>query len=100
MVGRPPCSDFAANALYVVVCVLAYNVFALMRAGLPAEFRRKRASTLREKLSSLTAKIVGHGRQWKLKLQEAHRRLLMRIFISLCNTIGKLLPTMQYPLLN
>ena len=100
MAGRPPCSDFAANALYVVVCALAFNVFALMRTGLPAAFRRNRASTLRDKLSGLTAKIVGHGRQWKLKLQDAHRRVLMRIFISLRNTIGELLAKMQYPLLN
>ena len=37
--GRLPCSDFGANALYVCVCALAYNVFALLRAGLPPEFR-------------------------------------------------------------
>ena len=41
--GRLPCSDFDANALYVCMCALAYNVFALLHAGLPPEFRFARA---------------------------------------------------------
>ena len=61
--GRPPCSEFDANALYVAVCALAFNVFALMRHGLPAGMRRARASTLRVDLFALAGKIVCHGQQ-------------------------------------
>ena len=66
--GRPPCSDFAANALYVCVCALSFNVFALMRNGLPAGMRHARALILRPCVFDLARKIVCHGRQWKLKL--------------------------------
>ena len=59
--GRPPCSDFAANALYVCVCALSYNVFALMRFGLPVGLRRGRAPRLRQRVFGLAAKIVRRG---------------------------------------
>ena len=74
--GRPPCRDFAAKALYVCVCALSYNVFALMRCGLPVGLRRCRAPRRRQRVFGLAAKIVRQGRQWKLKLQHAHRNLL------------------------
>ena len=44
---RLPCSNFDANALYVYLCALAYNVFALLRARLSPEFRFARVTTLR-----------------------------------------------------
>lgn len=44
---RMPCSDFDANALYFSLCMLAYNLFALMRALLPARFESSRAKTIR-----------------------------------------------------
>ena len=59
--GRLPCSDFGANALYVSLCSLAYNVFALLRCGLSTEFRFARAPTLRVRLFGLAAKVVRHG---------------------------------------
>ena len=98
--GRLPCSDFGANARYVCLCALAYNVFALLRAGLPQEFRLARATTLRVRLFALVAKIVQHGRQWILKLHKTHYQLLSRVFVHLHDTFGGLLPKMRYPLLN
>ena len=98
--GRPPCSDFAANALYVCVCALAYNVFALMRCGLPVGLRRCRAPRLRQRVFGLAAKIVRQGRQWQLKLQHAHRNLLARVFRNLLDTIGPVLPDLKIPLLS
>ena len=98
--GRLPCSDFGTNALYVGMCALAYNVFALMRAGLPTEFRFARAPTLRIRLFGLAAKIVQHGRQWMLKLRKEHYKLLNRVFAHLHDTLGELLPELRYPLLH
>ena len=98
--GRPPCSDFAANALYVCVCALSYNVFALMRFGLPVGLRRCRAPRLRQRVFGLAAKIVRQGRQWQLKLQHAHRNLLARVFRNLLDTIGPVLPDLKIPLLS
>ena len=48
--GRLPCDDFGGNALYVCMCALAYNVFALMRARLPAEFHFAEVSAVRTQL--------------------------------------------------
>ena len=98
--GRLPCSDFGANALYVCLCALAYNVFALLRAGLPPEFRFVRVMTLRVRLFGLAAKIVQHGRQWTLKLHNRHYQLLNRVFAHLDDTLGECLPKMRYPLLH
>ena len=98
--GRLPCSDFGANALYVCMCALAYNVFALLRAGLPPEFRFARATTLRVRLFALAAKIVQHGRQWTLKLHKTHYQLLSKVFAHLDDSLGALLPKMRCPLLN
>ena len=56
--GRLPCDDFGGNALYVSMCALAYNVFALMRARLPAEFRFAKVPAVREQLFGPAAKSV------------------------------------------
>ena len=98
--GRLPCSDFGANALYVCMYALAYNVFALLRAGLPPKFRFARATTLRVRLFALAAKIVQYGRQWTLKLHKRHYKLLNRVFAYLDDILGALLPKMRYPLLH
>ena len=98
--GRPPCRDFAANALSVCVCALSYNVFALMRFGLPVGLRRCRAPRLRQRVFGLAAKIVRQDCQWQLKLQHAHRNLLARVFRNLLDTIGQVLPDLKIPLLS
>ena len=56
--GYLPCNDFDADTLYVCMCALAYNVFALMRARLPEEFRFARVSTVRERLFRYPAKFI------------------------------------------
>ena len=97
--GRPPCSDFDANALYVAVCMLAFNVFALTRHGLPAGMRRARASTLRVDLFALAGKIVYHGRQWQLKLPDGYLSLLSRALAILRDHLGGVLPDLHSPLI-
>ena len=98
-VSRPPCSDFDANALYVAVCALAFNIFVLMRHGLPAGMRRSRASTLRVELFALAGKIVYHGRQWQLKLPDGYLSLLSHALATLRERLGGVLPELHTPLL-
>ncbi len=56
--GYLPCNDFGPDSLYVCICALAYNVFALMRARLPAKFRFARASTVRDRLFRLPPAMI------------------------------------------
>ena len=71
-----PCSDYHANELYFMLCGFAYNVFALMRHCLPTQWAQSRATTIRWRLYALAGKVIHHGRQWTLKLCEAHQALL------------------------
>lgn len=71
-----PCSDFKANALYLDMAMLAFNLFALMRQLLPEALARLRLPSLRKRLYSLAAKVVRSGRRLRVKLQEGHRRRL------------------------
>ena len=56
-----PCGSFAANALYMAICVLSYNILVLMRQLLPADLATHRASTLRWKVYLKPAKVVKTG---------------------------------------
>ena len=56
--GYLPCNDFGPDSLYVCMCALAYNVFALMRARLPAEFRFAGVSTVRDRLFRLPPAMI------------------------------------------
>ena len=82
------------------MCALAYNVFALLRAGLPPKFRFARATTLCVRLFALAAKIVQHGRQWTPKLHKTHYQLLSKVFAHLDDTLGEILLGMRYLLLH
>ena len=77
--GRLPCQNFEANALYFSLCALAYNVFVLFRAFLPARFESARASTIRWRLFGLAGKVVHHGRTWSLKVAQASCELLQDV---------------------
>lgn len=71
-----PCSDFKANELYFALCGLAYNVFALMRQCLPAQWAQSRVTTIRWRLYGMAGKLIRHGRQWTIKLSGANQALL------------------------
>ncbi len=81
--GRMPCGQISANALYFSLCALAYNLFALMRAILPARFESVRAKTLRWRLYGLAGKVVIHARQVCLKVQKSHHALLAEVLSRL-----------------
>ena len=78
-----PCSDFNANALYLSISALSYNLFALMRQLLPEDMAQHRAITIRWRLYAIAAKIVKTGRQLFVKLKDQHRNLLDQVLTAL-----------------
>jgi hypothetical protein len=65
-----PCGQFAANALYFAIGVLAYNLAQLLkRQVLPASYGTVTMATLRWKLYRLAGKLVRHARGWVLRLK-------------------------------
>ena len=48
-----PCSGFRANAVYLYLNAIAYNLLALMRMTLPIKWYGKRAGTFRHRLYAI-----------------------------------------------
>jgi len=86
--NRMPCKQFSANALYFSLCALAYNLFALLRAYLPARWESCRAKTIRWRLYAMAGKVVAHGRSIYLKLQAANQSILKQVL----HLLGQLEP--------
>jgi len=77
---RMPCGQFAANAVFFRIGVLAYNVgrlFALKTLGVG--WHRHQVQTLRWKLYETAGKIVFHGRSLWLKVRRQVRGLFAEI---------------------
>jgi hypothetical protein len=74
-----PCGQFAANALYFAIGVLAYNLAQLLkRQVLPESYRTATVATLRWKLYRLAGKLVRHAREWILQIKvDAEKWLLL-----------------------
>ena len=65
-----PCGQFAANAVYFAIGVLAYNLAQrLKRQVLPVAYRRVTVATLRWKVYRLAGKLVRHARGWRLQVK-------------------------------
>ena len=65
-----PCGQFAANAMYFAIGVLAYNLAQLLkRQVLPAGYRTATVATLRWKVYRLAGKLVRHARAWMLQIK-------------------------------
>jgi hypothetical protein len=65
-----PCGQFAANAMYFAIGVLAYNLAQLLkRQVLPAGYRTATVATLRWKVYRLAGKLVRHPRGWMLQIK-------------------------------
>ena len=58
-----PCSNHQANGLYFFICILAYNLFVLMRALAPTILRNYRAKRVRWLVYRIAGKVVCSGRQ-------------------------------------
>ena len=63
-----PCSDHQANSLYFFMCILAYNLFVLMRALAPTILRNYRAKRVRWLVYRIAGKVVRGGRQLRLNI--------------------------------
>ena len=72
--GTLPCSNFAANALYLWLSMLAYNLFVLLRRQLPKRHRRKRLPSLRKEFYQLAATVTCHAGRVEIKLYHNHCR--------------------------
>ncbi len=70
--ARLPCGKFGANAVWLMVNALAYNLLCLLRMMLPARWLTARAPALRFHLYGAGGHVVRHGRQLTVKVQ-AHR---------------------------
>ncbi|HYN25777.1 MAG TPA: IS1380 family transposase [Pyrinomonadaceae bacterium] len=77
-----PCGQFAANALFFAIGVLAYNLSVLLKVEvLPEEYRHSTVQTLRWQLYRLAAKLVRHGRQWILKVRTDSEKLALLLAV-------------------
>ena len=74
--ARLPCGDFHANAAWLMLSSIAYNLFALMRMVLPDSLSTARAPTVRLRLYDVAALIVRHARQWTVKVNACHRKVM------------------------
>ena len=74
--ARLPCGDFDANAAWLMLSSIAYNLFVLMRMVLPQEWSTARAPTVRLRLYDVAGQLVRHARQWTVKINACHRQMM------------------------
>lgn len=73
--GVVPCGRFGANAAWLRLSVLTYNVLtAMKRLALPPDLLRARPKRLRFLVFAQPGKFVRHARQLTLRLMRAWRR--------------------------
>ncbi len=66
---RMPCGQFAANAAFFRIGVIAHNLFVLFRhSALDEGWQRHKVSTIRWRLFHLPGKLVRHAGAWVLKV--------------------------------
>jgi hypothetical protein len=74
--GVMPCSRFGANAAWLRLAVISYNVIiALKRLGLPKELRTARPKRLRFLIFNTAGRVLHHARQMILRLTTTSIRL-------------------------
>ncbi len=75
-----PCGTCAANAAFFAIGVLAYNLFVGFRSiVLGKDFERSQVQTVRWRLYQTAGKIVRHGGQLFLKVNQAALALFTRL---------------------
>jgi hypothetical protein len=66
---RMPCGQFAANAAFFRIGVIAHNLFVLFKhSALGEDWQRHKVATVRWRLFGLPGKVVRHARAWVLKI--------------------------------
>lgn len=75
-----PCGRFGADAAWVRLNVLAYNLLAFLRTTvLPRPLRKARPKRLRFEVLQLAGVVIRHARKTILKLAVAAERIAMLI---------------------
>jgi len=70
---RLPCGQLLANAAYLQVCLIAYNLVQTFKnCALPASWRNFEIKNLRFRLLCRAAKLVSHAGQMALKLSRSY----------------------------
>jgi len=69
--NKMPCKDFKANALYINICVLAYNIFQVLKLVLPQEYNNARLKRVTSFVYHNAAKIIFHARECFVKVHES-----------------------------
>ena len=80
--GRLPTGDFKANAVYLQVCLLAYNLFTLLKLGTP-QWGDSRVKKLRLRVYAVAGVLVRHGRRLLLKVQAESYELIHSVVARL-----------------
>jgi Transposase DDE domain group 1 len=71
-IARPSCSSFAANAVWLQLHALAYNLGNFLRTlATPEPIKNWSLTSLKEKLIKIGAKVVSHRRYIAFQLAEA-----------------------------
>lgn len=77
---RMPCGQFAANAAFFRIGVIAHNLFALFKhSALGEDWKRHKVTTVRWRLFHLPGKVVRHAGAWVLKIATASVELFRSI---------------------
>ena len=71
-----PYTDFNANAAWLMLSSIAYDLFTLTRMVLPNSLSTARAPTVCLRLYDVAALIVRHARQWTVKVNACHRKVM------------------------
>ncbi|MBU0502539.1 MAG: IS1380 family transposase [bacterium] len=75
-----PSQELAANAVYFEIGVLSYNLaVAVKKLFLEESWAKKTIATLRWQLIFIAGKVIEHGRQLFLKIEDAYFELLNNI---------------------
>src|SRR6478672_4416906 len=86
---RLSCRTFAANAVRLQLCVLAYNIGNFMRTlAMPKAVETWSLTSLREKLIRIGAKVVSHGRYVTFQLAEV--AVSRRMFAEILSLIARM----------
>mgnify|MGYP001577700280 CR=1 FL=1 len=77
---RMPCGQFAANAAFFRIGVVAHNLFVLFKhSALGEDWQRHKVATVRWRLFHLPGKVVRHAGAWALKIATAAVELFLTI---------------------
>ena len=77
---RMPCGQFAANAAFFRIGVIAHNLFVLFKHSVLGEgWLRHKVATVRWRLFHLPGKLVRHAGAWVLKVAQSALKLFQAI---------------------